>query len=163
MSPDELLWKAPQLGGLDAEQWVAVVDHLLHQLAEFLRMDLRRDDDAAIHAGKSFGFSVHFWSPHAIARPLDLNVRGTFGASIYEDRYMAVQGWLYAYLLGQRLATIANGHNHIFLRYAKTDADDDDWDMAGCTGSSAWRSLGWSPDTYDEFDGLDVWQDPPDG
>lgn len=126
-------------------------------------MDLLRDDDTCIAPGKSFGFSVEFWSPDEIAGPLDLRVRGTFGASIYDDRYMGVQGWLYPYLQGHRLATTAERRNHILLRYARSDADDNDWEMADCTGHSEWRSLGWSRDTYGEFEGQDTWPDAAGG
>jgi len=162
MSPDELLWNAPQLGGLAARQWETIVEHLLRQLEAFLQMELRRAANAFIDGDESFGFSVNFWSAGAVAPPLNLQIDGTFGASVYDERWMGVQGWLYPYLQGQRLATTADGHNHIFLRYAKIDATDDDWEMAGCTGPSAWRSFGWSPDTYGEFEGFDAWHDRPD-
>ena len=162
MSPDDLLWSAPQRGGLTPDEWELVVNHLLNRLGEFLDRKLDRDSDASIHAGQSLGFSVGFWSSHPVAKPLEFHVRGTFGASSYEGvegDYMGVQGWLYPYVLGQRTATTADGHNHIFLRYAKSDADDNDWEMLRCAGISAWRSLGWSPDTYDEFGGFDSWED----
>lgn len=137
MSPDDLLWTAPQRGGLTPNEWELVVKHLLDQLGEFLQRELLRDSNAYISGGRSLGFSVDFWSSTPIARPLDFHVRGTFGASDYEGTeagYIGVQGWLYPYVAGQRTATTADGHNHIFLRYAKTDADDTDWEMIGCTG-----------------------------
>jgi len=166
MSPDDLLWTAPQRGGLTHDEWELVVNHLVDQLGVFLQQEIQRDSDACISAGKSLGFSVGFWSRGPIAKPLDFCVRGTFGASDYtgtEAVYIGVQGWLYPYVLGQRTAITTDGYNHIFLRYAKADADDNDWEMLGCTGPSSWRSLGWSPDTYEEFDGLDYWDDGPVG
>ncbi|GAB5403954.1 MAG: hypothetical protein Aurels2KO_21850 [Aureliella sp.] len=138
------------------------MDHLADRLGEFLQREVMRDSNAYISEGRSHGFSVDFWSSTPVARPLDFHVRGTFGASNYEGTetdYIGVQGWLYPYVAGQRTATTEDGHNHIFLRYAKTDADDNDWEMVGCTGVGSWRSLGWSPDTYDEFGGLDSWRD----
>jgi hypothetical protein len=162
MSPDNLLWTAPQRGGLTPDEWESVVNHLVQQLGAFLQQEIGRESNACISPGKSLGFSVDFRSCRPIAKPLDFRVRGTFGASHYEGtqaNYMGVQGCLYPYVLGQRTVTTADGHNHIFLRYAKTDADDDDWEMLGCTGTGSWRILGWSPDTYGEFDGLDFWGD----
>lgn len=164
MSPDELLWGAAQRGGLTPVEWELVVNHLIQQLEVFLDRRLVRDSNAYISSGKSLGFSVDFWSCHPIATPLDFHVHGTFGASNHEGAesdYIGVQGVLYSYVAGQRVATTADGHNHIFLRYAKDDADDDDWEMTGCTGASAWRSLGWSPDTYGEFEGWDCWKNGP--
>lgn len=164
MTSDDLLWTAPQRGGLNPSEWEQVVDHLVQRLGDFLRHDVRRDSNAFIADGHSGGFSVDFWSAAPVAGPLALSVRGTFGASTYEGRdaeYVGVQGWLYPYIAGQRTATTGDGHNHIFLRYAKADADDNDWEMIGCTGGSGWRMLGWSPDTYGEFGGLDIWADGP--
>lgn len=164
MSPDDLLWTAPQRGGLTPDEWELVVNHLLAKLGEFLQRELLRDSNADISAGRSLGFAVDFWSSTPIGSPLDFHVRGTFIASDFEGTesdYIGVQGWLYPYVAGQRTATTANGHNHIFLRYAKTDANDSDWEMIGCTGAGSWRSEGWSPDEYDEFGGLDVWTDGP--
>ncbi len=166
MSPDELLWTAPIRGGLTPDQWQLVVDHLLRQLEVFLDRELVRDSNAFLSPGQSLGFSVDFWSRTSIAKPLDFQVSGTFGASKYdgvETEYIGVQGWLYPYVSGQRVATTADGHNHVFLRYAKTDADDNDWEMLGCTSASSWRSLGWEPDTYGEFGGNDFWDNGPCG
>ena len=162
MSPDEILWAAPDRGGLTSAEWEIVVDYLTRQLATFLNRDIERSSEAFISPGKSLGFSVDFWSVNPIAQPIDFHVRGTFGASDHEgtkSAYIGVQGWLYPYVAGQRMATTRLGHNHIYLRYAKADAADDDWEMLGCAGAGSWRSLGWSPDTYGEFDGLDEWDE----
>ncbi len=158
MSPDELLWSCVKSGGLDTQQWQAVVNHLFADLREFLNMDLRLDDDALIE-GKLDGFCASFRSTTPALPPLNLQVSGTFGASIYDDCYVAVQGWLYVYSQGHRLATIADGHNHVFLRYARSDASNSDWKMADCSGKSGWRSYGWEADTYGEFDGYERWSD----
>jgi hypothetical protein len=163
MSPDDLLWSAPQRGGLTEAEWNVVVDHLTRQLGLFVGREIFRDSNIFCGEGKSFCFSVDFWTPTAIASPLDFQLRGTFGAADYDgqdSKYIGVQGWLYPYIAGQRVMTTADGHNHIFLRYAKVDAIDNDWEMRDCTGVSAWRSLGWSPDEYEEFDGYDTWVDP---
>ncbi|MEM6473639.1 MAG: hypothetical protein AAF802_29040 [Planctomycetota bacterium] len=162
MSVDDLLWTAPQRGGLTSSEWEHVADHLVGQLGEFLQRELLRDSNAFISEGRSFGISVDFWSTTPLAVPLDFQIVGTFGASRHagiEVDYIAVQGWLFPFIAGQRTATTADGYNHIFLRYARVDADDDDWEMIRCKGPGAWRSLGWSPDTYDEFGGLNSWVD----
>lgn len=161
MSPDELLWTAPQRGGLTSGEWELVVGHLLRELGEFLQRDLVRESNAHLSDGRSLGFSVDFWSSSPARGPLDFRVYGTFGASNHEGsegEYISVQGWLFPYVAGQRVATTLDGHNHILLRYAKADATDNDWEMAGCNGASEWRSLGWDPDAYGEFGGLDVWR-----
>lgn len=105
-----------------------------------------------------------FASSTVLGEPLGFQVRGTFGASDHEGvegPYLGVQGWLYPYVLQSRVATTAHGHNHIYLRYAKADAGNDDWEMIGCTGEGGWRILGWEPDTYGEFEEEDVWQPTP--
>lgn len=99
-----------------------------------------------------------------MGEPLGFQVRGRFGASDHEGfkgPYLGVQGWLYPYVLQRRVATTADGHNHIYLRYAKADAADEDWEMIGCTGEGGWRILGWEPDLYGEFEGEDDWQPSP--
>jgi len=164
MSPDDLLWNAPQRGGLTEAEWNVVVDHLTQQLGLFLGRELSRDSNIFCGEGKSFSFSVDFWTTTTNVPPLNYQLRGTFGAADYDvhlpSRYMGVQCWLYPYVAGQRVRTTADGHNHIFLRYAKVDANDYDWEMRDCTGMSGWRSLGWAPDEFDEFDGFDTWKDP---
>ena len=134
VTPDELLWSAPKRGGLVAGEWELVVDHLSVKLADILSLDIQRGSDASIDKGKSLGFSVNFWTPNHVASPLCLRARGTFGASNYEgttSSFIGVQGWLYPYINGKRVVTTENGHNHIFMRYAKTNAEDDDWEMLG--------------------------------
>jgi hypothetical protein len=161
MSPDDLLWAAPERGGLTFDEWELVVNHLTEQLCVFLGQDVCRSSDAFISPGKSYGFSVDFWSSAPITSPLSLQVRGTFGASRYTGTcsdYVAVQGWLYPYIDGRRTMTTLGSLNHIFLRYLKADARDSDWEMPNCTGDSAWRSLGWGVDEHDEFGGLDFWE-----
>ncbi len=159
MSPDELLWNAHILDNMDAVQQETVVDHLVLRLQEYLRTELQRDTNTCIDDNGPFGFSVDFWSVRPSLQPLCVRVRGVFGASILEGRYVGVQGWLYPYIQDHRVATTSQGNNHIFLRYAKSDAEDNDWEMMGCSGIGEWRSIGWSPDTYGEFDGQDLWHD----
>ena len=140
ISPDNLLWHAPSRGGLTAHEWERVVDHLTSKLADSLGVEIQRGSDASIATGKSLGFSVNFWTPNPIALPLCLNARGTFGASHYDgtkSTYIGVQGWLYPYLIGKRVATTESGHNHVFMRYAKSDAADEDWEMSDAIGESA--------------------------
>ena len=108
MSPDEILWAAPDRGGLTSVEWEIEVDHLTRQLATFLNRDIERSSEAFISPGKSFGFSVKFWSVNPIAQPIDFHVRGRFGASDHKgtkSAYIGVQGWLYPYVAGQRTAT----------------------------------------------------------
>ncbi|QDT72168.1 hypothetical protein [Lacipirellula limnantheis] len=78
------------------------------------------------------GFSVGFASSTLAGEPLGFQVRGRFGASDHEGvegPYIGVQGWLYPYVIQQIVDTTADGHDHIYLRYAKADAGDDDWEM----------------------------------
>jgi len=162
MSPDDLLWTAAARGGLTPDEWSLVVDHLLSRLESLLGRSLAHDFNIHAEPERSTGFCVGFASSTPLGEPLGFQFRGTFGASDYEGvagPYMGVQGWLYPYVLQSRVATTADGHNHIYLRYAKADAGDDDWEMVGCTGEGGWRIFGWEPDTYGEFEGQDSWQD----
>lgn len=160
INPDDLLWTSPQQGGLTPGEWNVVIDHLLDRLAAHLNRKLARDSNAFIDVDRSFGFSVDFWSVSPVGEPLDFHVRGTIGASKYEGTvadYIAVQGWLFPYVFGQRVVTSVDAQNHIFMRYAKADASDTDWEMANCVGVSSWRLLRWSPDVYGEFGGNNTW------
>lgn len=161
MSPDELLWTAVKRGGLTSHEVQLVVDHLLARLESLLCHSLVRDPTIYGTSERSMGFSIDFRSRASLGEPLAFQLRGTFGASNYEGlegQYIGVQGWLYPYVLERRVAT-TDGHNHIFLRYAKADAGDDDWEMHGCVGEGAWRIIGWEPDLYGEFEGEDHWND----
>ena len=164
MSPDDLLWTAAARGGLTSDEWCLVVNHLLAGLESLLRRSLVRDPNFYAESERSTGFSVDFASSTLLGEPLGLQLHGTFGATDYEGlagRYIGVQCWIYPYVLQRRVATTAERHNHIFLRYAKADAHDDDWEMVACTGESCWRILGWEPDVYGEFEGQDDWQPTP--
>ncbi|WP_254507737.1 hypothetical protein [Anatilimnocola floriformis] len=164
MSPNDLLWTSPQRGGLTPAEWQGVIDHLLDRLAECLNRKLTRAENALVGEGKSHGFCAEFWSVLPVGQPLDFQVRGVFGASNYEGengQYVGVQGWLYLYVAGRRVATTVDGRNHIFMRYAKADAADDDWEMNNFQGESGWRLLGWSIDEYEEFGGLDDFRREP--
>ena len=163
MAPDDLLWTAAR-GGLTSDEWNLVVDHLLARLESLLRRSLVRDSNIYAGEERSTGFSADFATSAPLGDPVGLQFRGTFGASDHEGvegQYIAVQGWLYPYVLQSRVATTADGHNHIYLRYVKADADDNDWEMIGCTGEGGWRIFGWEPDVYGEFEGEDDWQDAP--
>ncbi|MCA9173996.1 MAG: hypothetical protein KDB14_05860 [Planctomycetales bacterium] len=91
---------------------------------------------------------------------MDLRLGGTFGASNHPGEtgeYVAVQGWLFPYIASERVSTTNGRFNHLYLRYLRADAGDNDWDMTSFSGRGTWRLLGWEPDTYGEFEGFDTW------
>ena len=160
MLPDELLWTAPARGGLTPQEWLVVINHLIARLESLLNRPIELDPDIYGLEERSTWLSADFASGTLLGNPLGLQCRGTFGAEDVEGvagPCMVVRAWLYPYVLQHRVATTGEGHNHVFLRYAKADAGDEDWDMAGCTGEGAWRMLGWEPDVYGEFEGDDYW------
>lgn len=162
MSPDELLWTAPARGGLTPQEWLIVIDYLTARLESLLNRPIELAPDIYGLEERSTWFSADFASSKPLENPLGLQFRGTFGAEDIEGAsgpYMAVRAWLYPYVLQHRVATTEDGHNHVFLRYVKADAGDDDWEMIGCTGEGDWRIFGWEPDVYGEFEGGDIWPD----
>lgn len=150
---DELLWSSRGDGtALCAEDWQRILDHTFGKLAEFFRVPLRMRYDPLVENG----FHAGFESAESTNDPLQLRLRGWYGVDFPGRAYACVQGFVYVYNAGQRLVTL-NGKNHIYIRYARIDADNDNWDMTDCTGPSAWRSYGWSVDEYGEFQGDEVW------
>ena len=149
---DEVLWSCGGDGAsIDDADWKRIHDHILNALSAFLGSAAMLRDPPLIDRG----FSTRFQTADADNR-LEHRVWGTFGVDFPGGEYPCVQGFVYAYQHDRRVI-LPTGENHIYIRYARVDAADDDWPMAGCTGVSAWRSYGWSFDEYGEFDGFETW------
>lgn len=150
---DELLWNCGGDGSsITTDEWQRILDHIFSKLCEFFDTRLEFEDEASI----GNGFAASFQSVTAIQEPLAIRIRGTFGVDFPGKEYPCVQGFVYVYSEVHRLVSM-NGENHIYIRYARDDAADDDWDMRGFTGQSAWSSYGWSKDEYGEFEDSEWW------
>jgi hypothetical protein len=152
---DELIWKCGGDGSLVSDaDWLLIHDHLLTKLSRFLKTEVKLREAPSIGRGFFSQFETSTDSSH----PFQLRLWGTFGVDFPGGEFPCVQGFVYAYHDSLRLVT-KKGHNHLYLRYARIDAADDDWAMTGCSGPSDWRSYGWSVDEYDEFEGFETWPD----
>ena len=149
---DELLWSFNGDSSLIADSdWRRIHDHLLAKLTLFLGSPAILNGSPSVNGG----FSTSFTTADA-DNSLEHRLWGTFGVDFPGLEYACVQGFVYAYKDDRRVI-LPSGENHIYIRYARIDADNDNWPMTNCTGPSEWRSYGWSVDEYGEFEGFEQW------
>lgn len=149
---DELLWSCNGDGALISDaDWRRIHDHLFAKLSTFLGSPAILSGSPSVDAGFSTSFTTN-----DSENCLEHRLRGTFGVDFPSAEYACVQGFVYAYQNDRRVI-LPSGENHIYIRYARIDADDNDWPMSSCTGDSDWRSYGWSVDEYGEFEGFEQW------
>lgn len=150
---DELLWSSNGDGSnLLNSDWLRIAEHLFVRLQDFFQMPLHRSDGLV----SGSGVFVLFESLSPTRDPLAMRIRGTFGVDFPGAEYPCVQGFVYVYSGNLRVVTLT-GENHIYLRYARTDASANDWNMEKFTGTSEWQSYGWSLDEYGEFEEFERW------
>lgn len=155
---DELLWDSgPDGSNVSVEEWHRIVQHTFKKLSTFFRRPLDFCSEPIVDGS---GFCVEFTSSQPSDDPLQIQIHGTYGVGlpVADDANPCLQGFVYVYSNGRRLVA-ANERNHVYLHYVRTDAEDEDFSMIGCTGPFEWRSYGWSVDTYGEMEGREHWRD----
>lgn len=151
---DELLWSCSGDGtSIRDQDWARIHDHLLHKLTVFLQATAHLLEPPSIGTGFFTQFVTNDEN-----NLLEHRLWGTFGVDFPGAEYPCVQGFVYAYRNNKRVV-LPTGENHIYIRYARVDATDNDWVMAEFNGPSQWRSYGWSVDAHGEFDGYEKWAD----
>jgi hypothetical protein len=132
-SPSQEIWSE--------EVWVAVVRHLVDQIAKMFGQVLEIVDN-----GVDFddGFCIDFRTGGADAVRLSLRLRGIVGAQVIEGSLL-VRAWVFLYLGDERLREEIPG-DVLAMRYIDTDR------------GGAWHSDGWEygyPDEWAAFERFD--------